>query len=301
VVNALSGWLRARVQRDGFVWTMAFQRGRTTEAIVKGEATDQTGTRIQFLPDSEIFQSVDFHYDILSKRLRELAYLNSGVTITLRDEREDKEDVYFFEHGIRQFVEHLNDGKNALHDPLYISKEDPESRLIAEVALQYTDGYNRDRALLCQQHQHRRRRHAPIGLPCALITRALNNYARKNNLYKSNDPVPSGDDIREGLTTVISVKVPEPQFEGQTKTKLGNSDVGTFVETTVGEATHLIPGRTPLRRQAHHRESGPSRPGPRGRPKARETARKSAMAGGALSRKLVDCSSRDVADRDLHR
>jgi DNA gyrase subunit B len=298
VVNALSGWLRARVQRDGFVWTMAFQRGRTTEAIVKGEATDQTGTRIQFLPDSEIFQSVDFHYDILSKRLRELAYLNSGVTITLRDEREDKEDVYFFEHGIRQFVEHLNDGKNALHDPLYISKEDPESRLIAEVALQYTDGYN-ETALSFANNINTAEGGTHLSGFRAAITRALNNYARKNNLYKSNDPVPSGDDIREGLTTVISVKVPEPQFEGQTKTKLGNSDVGTFVETTVGEQLTSFLEEHPADAKriigkavqaAHAREAAR---------KARETARKSAMAGGALSRKLVDCSSRDVASTEI--
>jgi DNA gyrase subunit B len=298
VVNALSGWLRARVQRDGFVWTMAFQRGRTTEAIVKGEATDQTGTRIQFLPDSEIFQSVDFHYDILSKRLRELAYLNSGVTITLRDEREDKEDVYFFEHGIRQFVEHLNDGKNALHDPLYISKEDPESRLIAEVALQYTDGYN-ETALSFANNINTAEGGTHLSGFRAAITRALNNYARKNNLYKSNDPVPSGDDIREGLTTVISVKVPEPQFEGQTKTKLGNSDVGTFVETTVGEQLTSFLEEHPADAKRIIGKAVQAAQAREAARKARETARKSAMAGGALSRKLVDCSSRDVASTEI--
>lgn len=298
VVNALSRWLKARVHRDGFTWTMAFERGRTTEPIVQGEATELTGTKVQFLPDDDIFQAVDFHYDILNKRLRELAYLNSGVKITIKDERADKEEIFHFENGIRQFVEHLNDGKNALHEPLHIMREDEELRLVAEIALQYTDGFN-ETALSFANNINTVEGGTHLSGFRAAITRALNNYARKNNLYKNNDPVPTGDDIREGLTTVISVKVPEPQFEGQTKTKLGNSDVGTFVETTVGEqlTTWLEEHPGDAKRIIGKAvQAAMAREAAR---KARETARKSAMAGGGLSRKLVDCSSRDVDSTEI--
>ncbi len=299
VVNALSEWLHVRTQREGQTWVMSFQRGRTTGPLEAVGPADAAGTHLRFKPDAEVFREVDFHYDLLAKRLRELAYLNSGLTITLTDERVGLTEVFRFEDGIREFVKHLNDGKEPLHSPpVYFKQEDAAQRLIVEVALQYTDKYSETMLSFVNNINTVEGGTHLSGFRTAL-TRTLNAYARKSNLLKSNDPTPSGDDVREGLTAIISVKVPEPQFEGQTKTKLGNSEVGTFVETTVNEMlgnyleehpadAKRIVGKTvqaALAREAAR--------------KARETARKSALVGAGLSRKLVDCSSRDVDSTEL--
>jgi len=299
VVNGLSEWLHARTQRDGQTWVMSFQRGKTATPLEAVGPADATGTLIRFKPDLEIFREADFHYDLLAKRLRELAYLNSGLTITLADERTGTTETFRFEDGIREFVKHLNDGKEPLHSPpVYFKQEDPAQRLIVEVALQYTDKYNETMLSFVNNINTVEGGTHLSGFRTAL-TRTVNAYARKNNLLKGNDPTPAGEDAREGLTAIVSVKVPEPQFEGQTKTKLGNSEVGTFVETTVNEmlSNYLeehpadakrIVGKTvqaALAREAAR--------------KARETARKSAVAGAGLSRKLVDCSNRDVDSTEL--
>jgi DNA gyrase subunit B len=299
VVNALSEWLQVRTQREGKAWTMAFERGKTVTPLEEIGPADATGTLVRFKPDVEIFRETDFHYELLAKRLRELAYLNSGLTITLTDERSGVSEVLRFEDGIREFVKHLNDGKEPLHTPpVYFKREDPAQRLIVEVALQYTDKYNETMLSFVNNINTVEGGTHLSGFRTAL-TRTVNAYARKNNLLKGNDPTPAGEDAREGLTAIISVKVPEPQFEGQTKTKLGNSEVGTFVETTVNEmlSNYLeehpadakrIVGKTvqaALAREAAR--------------KARETARKSAVAGAGLSRKLVDCSNRDVDSTEL--
>ena len=298
VVNALSQWCKVRVWRHGAVWEMDFERGRTTSTLREGGTADHTGTLVHFLADPEIFPETEFHYDILAKRLRELAYLNAGVTITFADERADRQEIFFAEHGLLEFVEHLNAGKNALHAPVLCQREDPDGAAIVEAAFQYTDGYNETTMSFANNINTVEGGTHLTGFRSAL-TRALNNYARKHNLLKNNDPVPTGDDIREGLIAVISVKVAEPQFEGQTKTKLGNSEIGTFVESSIGEhlATFLEehPGdakkiigkavQAALAREAARR--------------ARETARKSALSGGGMSRKLVDCSSRNVEETEL--
>ncbi|MEW6251091.1 MAG: DNA topoisomerase (ATP-hydrolyzing) subunit B [Planctomycetota bacterium] len=298
VVNFLSEWLLVTVRREGKVWTMRFERGRTISPLETTGAADGTGTYVRFMPDRTVFADTSFHFDILAKRLRELAYLNPGVRIGFQDERTGTEETYLFEQGIRQFVEHLNEGKEPLHAPVYFSREDPAQRLIVEVALQYTDGYT-ETMLSFANNINTVEGGEHLSAFRAALTRTVNAYARKNSLLKNNDPTPGGEDIREGLTAIVSVKVPEPQFEGQTKTKLGNSEVGTFVEQTVNELmgnyleerpaeAKRIVGKTvqaALAREAARR--------------ARETARKSAMSGSGLSRKLVDCSSRDVGSTEL--
>lgn len=298
-VNALSESCNVEVRRDGHIWSIGFQRGKTTRPLeVRGDTSD-SGTLVHFKPDSQIFSTTEFSYKTLADRLRELAYLNSGLRITIGDERGgEKSETYFFEHGIRQFVEHMNEGKNAVHSTVYFQREDTESRLICEVAFQYTDGYNENvRTFANNIHTIEGGTHLS-GFRAA-FTRALNHYARKSNLLKANDPVPTGDDIREGLTAVISVMVPEPQFEGQTKTKLGNTEVGTFVETTCNDrlATWLEEHPTEAKKVIGKAvQAALAREAAR---KARETARKSALSGGGLSRKLVDCSSRDVDETEI--
>ena len=298
VVNALSEWLTIETQRDGKVWTMRFERGRTAQGLKLVRETDKTGTRVAFKPDETIFHETVFQYEKLATRLRELAYLNSGLSIVITDEREDKSETFHFEHGIREFVEYHNEGKQALHAPVYFRRDDTEQRLILEVALQYTDSYS-EMTLSFVNNIHTVEGGTHLSGFRSALTRVINSYARKNNLLKQNDPTPQGDDIREGMTAILSVMVPEPQFEGQTKTKLGNGEVGTFVETTVNEmlGNYLEEHPTEAKRIVGKAvQAALAREAAR---KARETARKSAMAGGGLSRKLVDCSSRNVDETEL--
>ncbi len=298
VVNGLSEWLRARTQRDGQVWTMSFERGRTVGPLTAAGPATRTGTLIRFKPDREIFPSIDFHYDILAKRLRELAYLNAGLTIALRDERSGVAETYSYANGLREFVQHLNEGKEPLHAPVYFTREEAAQRLIVEVALQYTDAYSETSLSFVNNINTVEGGTHLSGFRTAL-TRSLNAYARKNNLLKPNDPTPSGEDTREGMTAVISVKVPEPQFEGQTKTKLGNSEVGTFVETSVNELLGNYLEEHPADAKRIVTKAVQAAVAREAARKARETARKSALAGAGLSRKLVDCSSRDVDSTEL--
>jgi DNA gyrase subunit B len=299
VVNALSEWLHVRTQRDGQCWVMSFERGKTTSPLEAVGPADTTGTLVRFKPDPEIFREVDFHYDLLAKRLRELAYLNNGLTITLTDERSGTSEVFRFDDGIREFVKHLNDGKEPIHSPpVYFKREDAEQRLIVEVALQYTEKYNETMLSFVNNINTVEGGTHLSGFRTAL-TRTLNAYARKNNLLKGNDPTPSGDDVREGLTAILSVKVPEPQFEGQTKTKLGNSEVGTFVETSVNEMLGNYLEEHPAEAKRIVGKTVQAALAREAARKARETARKSAVAGSGLSRKLVDCSNRDVDSTEL--
>jgi DNA gyrase subunit B len=299
VVNALSEWMEVQTSRDGRLWVIGFERGKTTRALEAIGVSNRAGTRVDFKPDAEVFGEIDFHYDILAKRLRELAYLNSGLKITLSDERSGKTEVFLFQFGIREFVEHLNEGKEALHAVVYFQREEAEQRLICEVALQYNDGYNETTLSFANNINTVEGGTHLSGFRSAL-TRTVNNYARKSNLLKPNDPTPTGDDIREGLTNVISVKVPEPQFEGQTKTKLGNSEVGTFVESTVGEMLGNYLEEHPAEAKRIVGKAVQAALAREAARKARETARKSALSGSGFSRKLVDCSSRDVQSTELY-
>jgi len=299
VVNALSEWLRATVRRDGQIWTMSFERGRTVRRLESLGPADGTGTLVHFKPDPEIFRETEFHYDVLANRVRELAYLNAGLTITISDERVGRTETFHFEQGIREFVEHLNKGKTPLHaPPVYFRREDPEQRLILEVAFQYTDAYSETTLSFVNNINTVEGGTHLSGFRTAL-TRTVNNYARKNNLLRGNDPVPQGEDIREGLTAVVSVKVPEPQFEGQTKTKLGNSEVGTFVETAASELLGNFLEEHPADAKRIVTKAVQAALAREAARKARETARKSALSGAGLSRKLVDCSSRDVDSTEL--
>ncbi len=299
VVNALSEWLQARTLRDGQVWEIGFERGRTTTPLTATGPADRTGTRIRFKPDGEIFPDTTLQYDILARRLRELAYLNAGLRITIADERTAVQEVYHFADGLRQFVQHLNEGRTPLHEPpVFFRREDLAERLILEVALQYTDGYNETTLSFVNNINTVEGGTHLSGFRTAL-TRTINAYARKNNLLKGNDPTPSGEDVREGLTAIVSVKVPEPQFEGQTKTKLGNSEVQTFVETSVNELLGNFLEERPAEAKRIVGKAVQAAVAREAARKARETARKSALSGSGLSRKLVDCSSRNVNETEL--
>ena len=298
VVNALSEKCEVQTKRDGRVWVIGFEYGKTTRPLEAIGETSKTGTLVEFKPDSGIFPDVEFQHETLSRRLRELAYLNSGLRISLVDERTDSKGEFYFEHGIRQFVEHLNEGKNALHPAVYFRREDAEQRLICEVALQYTDGYNENVRSFANNINTVEGGTHLSGFRGAL-TRCINSHARKNNLYKQNDPTPTGDDIREGLTAIVSVMVPEPQFEGQTKTKLGNNEVGTFVEISLNDGLSAYLEEHPAEAKRVVSKATQAAQAREAARKARETARKTTMSGAGLSRKLVDCSSRKVEETEL--
>ncbi len=299
VVNALAERMEVQVWRDGHVWTMGFERGQTVRPLDNIGESQRTGTRVEFKPDPQIFRETEFSYDVLAKRLRELAYLNSGLRISLLDERLEKTETFHFQNGIREFVEHLNEGKDPVHAPVYFQREDAAQRLICEVAFQYSDSYSETILSFANNINTVEGGEHLSGFRSAL-TRSVNNYARKENLLKPNSPVPTGEDIREGLTAVISVKVPEPQFEGQTKTKLGNSEVGTFVETVVGDMIGMYLEEHPAEAKRVVGKAVSAALAREAARKARETARKSALSGGGFSRKLVDCSSRDVDSTELY-
>ena len=292
VVNALSEWLEVDVYMKGKIYHQDYERGAATNKLQVIGKTKKHGTRITFMPDPEIFPDNAFRYEALLTRMRELAFLNANVTIALKDVREDgREEKFRFAGGIKAFVEYLNEGKSTLHrDIVYISKGAEGVEL--EVALQYNDAYGEQVLPFVNNiHTHEGGTHL-AGFRSAL-TRTLNNYARKENMLKNHRP-PGGEDLREGLTAVLSVKVPDPQFEGQTKTKLGNSEVQGLVESIVNEqlATYLEEHPSTARKiidkallALRAREAAR---------KARElTRRKGALASGNLPGKLADCSTRD--------
>jgi DNA gyrase/topoisomerase IV subunit B/DNA-binding XRE family transcriptional regulator len=306
VVNALSEWLEVEVKRDGNVWTQRFEKGLKTNELQKGGETDETGTRISFRPDHEIFTVTRYNWDTLAGRLRELAYLNQGTKITFRDEREaaredgrPREEVFHFEGGIREFVEYLRGSDKPLHDEV-IYVEGTEEDVEVELAMQYTDGYNENTFTFVNNiNTHEGGTHL-TGFKAAL-TRTVNNYADRNNLLKKSDPSLTGDDVREGLTAVLSVKVMEPQFEGQTKTKLGNSEVRGIVESLVNEKLamwldeHPSAGRAVIEKAV---EAARAREAAR---KARDLTRKrSALETGILPGKLSDCSVKDPSMSELY-
>jgi DNA gyrase subunit B len=304
VVNALTESLAVRVARDGFVWRQRFERGLKASELEKEEKREERGTEISFKPDPEIFTEIHYHFDQLAGRLRELAYLNRGVKIVLRDEREEngegpREESFHFEGGISEFVVYLRGNKTALHpDVIYVggSQDDVE----VELAMQYNDGYNEDTFTFVNNiNTHEGGTHL-TGFKAAL-TRTINSYGDKNGLLKKGDLGLSGDDVREGLTAVLSVKVLEPQFEGQTKTKLGNSEVRGIVESLVNDKLntwleeHPSAGRTVIEKAV---QAARARDAAR---KARDLTRKrSALETGILPGKLADCSVTDSSISELY-
>jgi len=300
VVNALAETLNVEVKRDGHVWTQTFARGIKTGELTKGAKTDETGTTVHFRPDRKIFTELEYDYETLSSRLRELAYLNRGVSIRIQDEREDgKEEHFHFEGGISQYVEYLRGTKTPLHaEVIYVSGSQDGTEI--ELAMQYTSAYNEDTFTFVNNiNTHEGGTHL-TGYKAAL-TRTINAYAEKNNSLKKGDPSLSGDDVREGLVTVLSIKVLEPQFEGQTKTKLGNSEVRGAVESLINDKLGTWLEENPAWARTIIEKTIQAARARDAARKARDlTRKKSALETGILPGKLADCSSRDASLSELY-
>jgi DNA gyrase subunit B len=299
VVNALSEWLAVEVKRDGKIHRQRYERGVPVTDLEEVGETEETGTIISFKPDAEIFtETTVYNYDILEKRLRELAFLNKGILIHLIDERENRKESFHYEGGIQSFVEYLNRTKTVLHEPpVYVMGE--KDGITAEVALQYNGSYNSIIFSFANNiHTHEGGSHES-GFKSAL-TRVINDYARRNNLIKDSTGNLTGDDVREGLTAIISVKIPDPQFEGQTKTKLGNSEVRGIVESLFAERFSTFLDENPsVAKKIVEKSISAARAREAAR-KARElTRRKNALEVSSLPGKLADCSSRNAEESEL--
>jgi DNA gyrase subunit B len=300
VVNALSEWLELEIWQDGQVFEQRYERGKPDAPLKVTGKTKRRGTQVRFKPDGQIFEVLDFSFDVLAQRLRELAFLNKGLSITLKDERKEpaKEQVFLYKGGIVSFVEHLNEAKTPLHKPIYVKVEKPE--MILEVALQYNDSYAENLFSFANNINTREGGTHLIGFKAAL-TRTVNNYANANDLLKKETESLTGEDVREGLTAVISVKVRNPQFEGQTKAKLGNSEVKGVVEAAVNEALGTYFEENP---PVARKIIGKAIDAARAREAARKAKdlirRKSALDGGSLPGKLADCSEKDPALSELY-
>ncbi len=306
-VNAVSEWFEAEVRRNGKVYQMRFAQGITTQKMQVIGDTKKTGTKITFKPDPEIFKTTrEFQYDILAKRLRELAFLNPGIRIELNDERSQKTDTFFFKDGITEFVRFLNTNKNVVHDkPItfgdsVVNELNPGlPNVVVDVAMQYNDSYN-DQVFAYANSIYNIEGGTHLSGFRTALTRVINTFARSNNLIKDKDPSITGDDVREGLTAVISVKVPEPRFEGQTKTKLSNGEVDGIVQRIVGEKLKFFLEANPaIGKRIIEKTLNAARAREAAR-KARETVRKGALSGGGLPGKLADCSERDPALTELY-
>ncbi|MCX5714635.1 MAG: DNA topoisomerase (ATP-hydrolyzing) subunit B [Candidatus Omnitrophica bacterium] len=294
VVNALSDWLEVEVKRDGKVYHQRYERGKTVSKLTVIGKSNSTGTKVTFKPDKTIFNAIEFSYDTLAQRLRELAFLNKGLKIKFNDERTDKENVFEFSGGIVSFVEYLTKNKNPLHNKvIYFTKTQDD--VIIEGAIQYNDGYAETLYSFANNINTIEGGTHLSGFKSAL-TRAINQYAKSKNLIKGDEIAISGEDVREGLTTVLSVKVPNPQFEGQTKTKLGNSEVEGLVASASLEALASYFEENPsIANKIIDKVIVASRAREAAR-KARElTRRKGALEGAGLPGKLADCSERDAA------
>jgi DNA gyrase subunit B len=299
VVNALSQWLEVEVHREGKVFKQRFERGKVVTPLKVVDTTDVTGTRITFKPDPEIFEETTFNLEILCQRLRELAYLNKGLLISIKDEEKGKEKQFKFKGGIKEFVQDLNKNKNTLFaKPIYFEAEQQDSKV--EVAILYNDGYAENILSYANNiNTHEGGTHE-AGFKSAL-TRVINDYARKSGQLKENQPNLTGEDIREGIVAVLSVQLLNPQFEGQTKMKLGNTEMRGIVDSVVSERLSAFLEETPsiakrivdkAIKAAHAREAAR---------KARElTRRKSALEVTALPGKLADCSVKDPALSEIY-
>jgi DNA gyrase subunit B len=297
VVNALSEWLEVEVSREGSVYHMEFERGKkASELKVVGKST-KSGTKVTFKPDNKIFPDIEFKYEVMQKRARELAYLNEGLHIVIEDERSGKRDEFKYDQGLIEYVRYLNDGKNTLHPVIYFKKEETESRLILEVAMQYNDGYaDTIESFANNINTHEGGTHLS-GFKTAL-TGTINRYAESKGWIK--DVRPSGDDVREGLIAVVSVKVAEPQFEGQTKTKLGNSEVEGFVSSVVNEKLGQYFEENPKDAKAVFEKGMLASEAREAARKARElTRRKNSLEGNSLPGKLADCRSKSNVDTEI--
>ncbi|MDA0998936.1 MAG: DNA topoisomerase (ATP-hydrolyzing) subunit B [bacterium] len=298
-VNALSEWLRAEIYREGYLHEIIFDRGKPRGKLKQVKKTKKTGTTIIFKPDADIFETTHFTFDVLANRLRELAFLNRGLRITLEDLREEKKEEFFYKGGINSFVEHLNRLKTPIHkNPVFIHAE--KDGKIVEVSLQYNDGYNETLFTFANNINTTDGGTHLSGFRSAL-TRSINRYAIGNGMLKKDSPPPSGDDVREGLTCIISVKLPDPQFEGQTKAKLGNSEMKGLVEQVVNEGlNNYFEENPPIARKIVSKATFAAQAREAAR-KARDlTRRKGALDSAALPGKLADCSERDPSLCELY-
>jgi DNA gyrase subunit B len=304
VVNALSSNLKAEVYRDGYIYTQTYERGHPTSKVTKGQKTNKTGTKVTFLPDHEIFKETDWDFELIADRLRELAYLNKGLEIKLIDRRreEPQEESFKYKGGLSDFVKFLDSGSNPLHNKVItINKEN--GIVPVDAALRYGDGYT-DNILSFVNNINTIEGGTHMSGFRSALTRGMNSYGTKNNLLKGKKGEKitlSGEDFREGLTAVLSVKVAEPQFEGQTKTKLGNGDVKGIVDAVVYEGLHEFLEQNPSiakriidKALLAHRSREAAR-------KARDLIRrKSALEGSSLPGKLADCSNREPSMCEIY-
>ena len=298
VVNALSAYMAVEVKRDGKIHAISFKRGVTVSPMKVIGETEETGTKVHFLPDKEIFSVTEYSYDTLKHRLRELSFLNKEITIHLMDERSGKNESFHFDGGIRSFVQHLNKKKEVLNpEPIYFNgtKDD----IVVEISLQYNDSYQENIYSFVNNINTEEGGTHLAGFKIAL-TRAANDYAKKNNIIKGNQSNLSGEDIREGITSVISLKIREPQFEGQTKTKLGNSEVRGIVDSIVSEGLNEYFEEHPdITKKILDKAVMAARAREAAR-KARElTRRKNALEVSSLPGKLADCSVKDPAHCEI--
>lgn len=307
VVNALSEWLEVEVYKDGRVWFQRFERGKAVSELEDHGETDRTGTTVRFKPDSEIFkETTEFEYETLQTRLREQAFLNAGVRIVLADEREPenrREDDFIYSGGISSFVEYINKKKavQVIHpDVIYFSGVAPDDSATAEVAMQYNDSYT-DLLLSFANNIHTTDGGTHEDGFKRALTRVMNDYGRKFNILKDNDKNLSGDDFREGLTVIISVKVKEAQFEGQTKARLGNTEIGTLVNNMVGDKLSTYLEENPSTAKAIFDKAMAASHAREAARKAREMVRrKSALEEASLPGKLADCQSRNAEETEIY-
>ena len=299
VVNALSTYLEVEVKVDGKIHQIRFERGYTARPLSIVGETEETGTKVTFKPDGEIFEELVYSYDTLKQRLRELAFLNKGITINLTDERTETHETFFYEGGISSFVEHLNKNKTVLH-PIPIFVTGIRETSIVEIALQYNESYVENIFSFVNNINTQEGGTHLSGFKIAL-TRTVNDYARKLNILKENDENLSGEDVREGLTAVISLKIEEPQFEGQTKTKLGNSEVRGIVDSVVSDRLSEFFEENPAITKKIIEKSVMSARARDAARKARElTRRKNALEISSLPGKLADCSLKDPMQTEIY-
>lgn len=301
VVNALSEWTEVTIQRDGGIYFMKFERGKTVKTLERIGDSDKTGTKVRFLADDTIFETLQYEYEVLETRLREIAFLTKGLRIKIEDRRGEtpKKADFCFEGGLNSFVEYLNKNKEKLHpNPIYIEKTDIE--VPTEIAIQYTTAYSENIYTFVNNINTVEGGTHLEGFKRAL-TKAFNDYARSHNILKDKDSNLQGEDIREGITAVISVKVKEPQFEGQTKTKLGNSNVTGIVQSMVNEALSNFLEENPAVAKAILEKCVSASRAREAARKARELVRrKNALETSTLPGKLADCSSKNSEECEVY-
>lgn len=297
VVNALSEWMIAEVYKDGKIYSLNFKRGVTDGELQVIGDTKKRGTKITFLPDKEIFEHTDFDFETIMSRLRQQAYLTKGVSIKLKDLRNGKLNQFYFEGGIKSYVQHLNHNKEIIGNIFYLDKNADEGNI--EIALQYTNSFNEQILTFANTINTQEGGMHLTGFRSAL-TRTLNNYARSNNLLKEKEDNLTSDDVREGLTAIISVKLADPQFEGQTKSKLGNSEMRTAVENTFGQVFAQFLDENPSDARAIFGKCALAARARLAARAARDSiVRKGALEGMTLPGKLADCSSKNPEDSEL--